>query len=216
MKTMRLILCLITLVGVVAAFGATEQEIAALITQLGDESFPKREAASTELRTIGKPAIPQLKAAENHADPEVRARVAALLQENTPPAENKPGAVRGGMGVVRLQGGNARMQIMQLRAQAVAVQAGAANVESTSENAFEKDGKKYKVTRTEKNGVKNLKVEVTETKDGKEVTRTVEAEDDDALAKKDADLAKVVKDEAGDAQNAVEIQMGGQILDDGQ
>jgi hypothetical protein len=182
-----------------------------LITQLGDEDFKKREAATAELKALGKTAQPQLKAAENHSDPEVRTRVAQLLQAlEPPPTDAGTGTGRmGGRAVIRF-GGGAGGQIIQMRA--VAGNAQAANVETTQQSAFEADGKKCKVTRTEQNGVKGLTVVVTETKDGKDVTRTVEATDDDDLAKKDADLAKLVKEHAGAANNEVQVQTGGQVI----
>lgn len=208
---------LFTLLLLVVALPATraaeaDPRIQQLITQLGDEDFKKREAATAELKSLGKTAQPQLQAAENHSDPEVRVRVAQLLQAlEPPPPDAGTGTGRmGGRAVIRFGGGGAGGQIIQMRAMAVNAQA--ANVESTPQSAFEADGKKYKVTRSEKSGVKSLKVDVAETKDGKDVTRTVEATDDDDLAKKDADLAKVVKKHAGAANNEVQIQNGGQII----
>jgi type II secretory pathway component PulC len=197
---------------------ATEERIKQLVTQLGDTDFKKREAATTELKAIGKPALPQLKAAENHTDPEVRARVTDLLAALNPPATTT-GTGTTGVGraqVLRLGGG---MGEMVFRVQGGVVNVGGQqNVQSKSQTSFTEDGKKYTVTRTENNGVKNLTVEVTETKDGKEVTRTVEAEDDEALAKKDAALAKIVAKHAGqaDANAAVQIQMDGNIVIGGQ
>jgi Domain of Unknown Function (DUF1080) len=54
--------------------------IAALIKQLGDDEFARREAASKELETIGQPALDALgKAAANNPDLEVRSRAGDLV-----------------------------------------------------------------------------------------------------------------------------------------
>jgi len=67
--------------------GDRESETARLIKQLGSESFAEREAAEQRLIEIGAPAIPALREALNHPDPEVsyRARRAyKQLAELTP------------------------------------------------------------------------------------------------------------------------------------
>jgi tricorn protease-like protein len=59
---------------------ADEKTIQALIMQLGDESFDKREAAYKRLSSLGKVAQPLLqKAAKDSTDAEVRERVERLL-----------------------------------------------------------------------------------------------------------------------------------------
>jgi RNA polymerase sigma factor (sigma-70 family) len=54
------------------------ERIAALIRQLGDDAFAKREAASKELEAIGVPALAALMKASASDDPEVRRRAAEL------------------------------------------------------------------------------------------------------------------------------------------
>jgi hypothetical protein len=58
---------------------ALQKKIDALIQQLGDAQWQKRNAATNELLRIGKPALKQLDAALKHADEEVRHRAATLL-----------------------------------------------------------------------------------------------------------------------------------------
>ena len=59
-----------------------EKTIRALITQLGDDSFEKREAATKALAAIGLPAFELLrKAAASGADQELRERAAKLAKE---------------------------------------------------------------------------------------------------------------------------------------
>jgi uncharacterized protein (TIGR03067 family) len=55
--------------------------IARLITQLGDDSFDKREAASRELEAIGEPALaPLRKTAATSKDPEIRRRSESIAK----------------------------------------------------------------------------------------------------------------------------------------
>jgi HEAT repeat protein len=60
---------------------ATEAQIKALIEDLGDDDFEKREAASRALVGLGVRARPFLKAALGHPDLEVRSRAARCLKE---------------------------------------------------------------------------------------------------------------------------------------
>ena len=54
--------------------------LADLIQQLGNDEFAEREAATKALKRVGKPALKALhEAATQNADPEVRARAAALV-----------------------------------------------------------------------------------------------------------------------------------------
>jgi hypothetical protein len=51
------------------------QQAAALIRELGDDSFATREEATKKLIRLGTPALPELKTAQKHPDLEVRRRV---------------------------------------------------------------------------------------------------------------------------------------------
>ncbi|MDB5323429.1 MAG: hypothetical protein JWN40_5060 [Phycisphaerales bacterium] len=82
---MAKILCFI-LVGVLIAPmavadapSARDQEIAALIGQLGDDNPKVRDAASQKLRRFGAGALAALGEARNSADPEVMSRAQTLL-----------------------------------------------------------------------------------------------------------------------------------------
>src|SRR4051794_10456279 len=67
------------------ADGPTTQpaDVAALIRQLGDDSYKVRAEAAQHLREIGASAIPALKEAKNNRDAEVRIRVQELIDELT-------------------------------------------------------------------------------------------------------------------------------------
>jgi formylglycine-generating enzyme required for sulfatase activity len=56
------------------------ERIAALVRQLGDDRFARREEAVRELEKIGEPAIDALRKARYDRDPEVRRRVAEVLK----------------------------------------------------------------------------------------------------------------------------------------
>lgn len=62
-----------------AAENAPPEQIKAFIEALGDEQFDKRQGAESRLKDIGPAAVPALKAAREHADPEVRRRAGELL-----------------------------------------------------------------------------------------------------------------------------------------
>jgi len=54
--------------------------IRALVTQLGDNAWTKRNAASESLERIGSPALPFLQEALEHSDEEIRTRAADLVK----------------------------------------------------------------------------------------------------------------------------------------
>ena len=56
-------------------------DVPALIRQLGDADFRKREAATQRLKELGKAAAPALREAMGGSDPEVCARAEALLRQ---------------------------------------------------------------------------------------------------------------------------------------
>ena len=57
-----------------------EKRIERLIQQLGDDAYEKREAAQRELEAIGRPALPALRKATSHEDPEVASRAEAIVR----------------------------------------------------------------------------------------------------------------------------------------
>jgi predicted Zn-dependent protease len=54
-------------------------ELDALIRQLGDPAWPKREEASRQLSALGEAALPALRKALDHDDSEIRARASTLI-----------------------------------------------------------------------------------------------------------------------------------------
>jgi len=64
-----------------AADGVSQQEIDALIRDLGADSYKVRERATAALRRIGAAAIPALEKATQSDDPEVAIRAAAILTD---------------------------------------------------------------------------------------------------------------------------------------
>jgi WD40 repeat protein len=96
-------LAVVGLVAVVLAVGgkeATAERIAALIEQLGDDEFKKREAASKELEEIGRPAVrPLRKAAATSTDPEIRRRAGRVILAI---AARVPGLVQEGAEIHRI------------------------------------------------------------------------------------------------------------------
>lgn len=64
-----------------AAPNANAEEIAALIAQLGDDDFNRREAAVTKLVDIGEPARAAVEQATESKDPEIAARAHAVLRK---------------------------------------------------------------------------------------------------------------------------------------
>ncbi len=58
----------------------TGSKVESLVKQLGAESFKEREAATEELKKIGKPAVPALKEALKSEDAEVRSRAEQILK----------------------------------------------------------------------------------------------------------------------------------------
>lgn len=168
-----------------------EQKIHALIKQLGDPDWNKREAATTELQFIGKPAVPYVaETRQKTEDPEVRARCETILNFINPPAA--PPAPADPPGVVRLGGGGMMIQIGG---------APAANVVQTTvvTKTFVADGKNYVVTDTTENQTRSITVEITEKVDGKDVKKIVKAADEKELEKKDPALFKTIKDNEGNA-----------------
>lgn len=85
---------------------AVPDDVRKLIQQLGDDQYAKREEASVELKAIGKPALPALKAAiERNEDPEIVSRAQALVKriEIRPVPGIDPNAANGQFQATRVQ-----------------------------------------------------------------------------------------------------------------
>ncbi|HMC63948.1 MAG TPA: HEAT repeat domain-containing protein [Gemmataceae bacterium] len=63
----------------VAKAAATAPSAEKLIEQLGDRDFQTREAAAKAIEALGPAALPALKKAQGHSDPEVRRRTSAMI-----------------------------------------------------------------------------------------------------------------------------------------
>ena len=59
---------------------AVSDEIRGLIDQLGADDYGRREAAAKRLKALGKAALPALREAAEHDDPEVASRAQALVK----------------------------------------------------------------------------------------------------------------------------------------
>ena len=62
-----------------------------LVDSLGHERYPERERARQELVNLGDVAIPFLEAAKDHADPEIRLTVRAILKDHEEAAARRSG-----------------------------------------------------------------------------------------------------------------------------
>ncbi len=89
----------LVLLGAAPPAGVSAARIAALIEQLGDDSFDKREAAGEALADIGVPAVRFLRKAAAGKDLEIRSRAGRVLQMI---AARVPGLVQKGEDVHRL------------------------------------------------------------------------------------------------------------------
>src|SRR5947207_3446559 len=56
-----------------------QQRIDALIAQLGDDEYARREAAGKQLEELGDAAMPALRLATDNNDPEIRIRAQQLI-----------------------------------------------------------------------------------------------------------------------------------------
>ena len=84
MRTFSCVVVALSVSRLLAADAPSAKEIDALITQLGDDSETRREAAAKKLEEIGEPALEALrKAAKSHADVDVRLRAGLVLRTIT-------------------------------------------------------------------------------------------------------------------------------------
>jgi len=67
----------------------TLKRVAALIRQMGDDSYKRREQATDALRKMGDAATDQLRAAASDSDPEIAVRARMLLRELDPQPRRK-------------------------------------------------------------------------------------------------------------------------------
>lgn len=155
----------------------SDRDIDMLILQLGDPSPAVRESATAKLKTIGKPALDALKEAQNSVDPETKARASLLLQ--------------------RIQSSIPGGPIDMSRPPALTTLSIGPQGQTTD---FVIDGRRIRITRGPAGG---LEVSVTGQEDGKEITRTFQAKDDDDLEQQNAELAGIVKRWDNQAANMI-------------
>jgi hypothetical protein len=210
----------------------SSEEIASLVRQLDANRFTERQAATQRLTEIGGPAVPALEKAAVAGPREVTLRAFDILKslyENGDDdakaaakeaverlatsedasvarraeqivAPKPPQNAAGGFGIQLVPG-----QI-QIRVQAVA---GPNNrrvttriVNGVKEIDVEEGERKIKIHDDPNNGIK---VEITQKKDGKEVTEKYEAKDADDLKKKHPDAHKIYE-QYSQGGNAVQIR----------
>lgn len=134
---------------------AVPDDVKKLIQQLGDDQYAKREAASVELKAIGKPALPALKAAiERNEDPEIVSRAQALVKriEVRPVPGIDPNAANG-------------------QVQATSVQMSVTN--GTRKLVVNQLGREIKIA----DGAEGIAMEVTGYVEGRRVTEEFKAKD---------------------------------------
>lgn len=205
-----------------AAKPATAEEIDKLMEQLDANRFSERQAAQQRLAEIGKAALPALEKGTEHVSREVAVRSLDILKglfqggDDTTKAAAKetlerlaknndgtlakrageilsppkpvpqlpPGLVPGRIGGARIQiqvvggaGGNSKRSMKE--------------VNGVKEIEAEENGKKVKIV---DDPAKGIKLEVTETKDGKETTQKYEAKDAAELKTKHPEAHKLYEE----------------------
>jgi hypothetical protein len=214
---------------------ADEAQIAKLIEQLDAPRFADRQDAQQKLAEAGKAALPAVEKASQSENREVSGRALEVLERHfkgndeqlkaaakeslerlakhqsesvarrakdivSPPQPPMPPAVPN---VPNLRIGGARIQIQ------VGGNAGGnfrkvtvKNVNGVKETEVEENGRKLKIVDDPANGIK---VDVTETKDGKETTKTYEAKNAEELKTKHPEAHKLYE-EFGKGPAGVQIQ----------
>jgi len=70
----------VTTLAILALTFLAQEDVAALVRQLGEDALETRDLAEEQLRKRGRAVVPELqKIARDHSDPEVRARAASVV-----------------------------------------------------------------------------------------------------------------------------------------
>lgn len=212
-----------------------EAQIARLVEQLDAPRFAERQTAQQQLADAGKGALPALEKAAQSENREVSGRALEVIERHflgtdeslkaaakeslerlaksssesaarrardvlSPP---KPQTIQPQPGIPGLRVGGARIQIQ------VGGNAGGnfkkmtvKSVNGNKEIEIEENGRKVKIVDDPANGIK---VEVTETKDGKETTKKYEAKNAEELKTKHPEAHKLY-DEYSKAPAGIQIQ----------
>ena len=180
-------------------------EIAEWIRQLDSDAFSEREAASEKLSAAGKAAAAALAEAAASDSLEVSTRAMKILRKlfDSPQPETKAAAKEALEKVAKSDHGSASRrarEAIEPKVEAPAFQPGAITAIATAINVMNHNGvktidvstngRKIKIHDDPKQGIK---VEVTETKGGKQVTKIVEAKNADELKKKDPQAHEIYK-----------------------
>jgi hypothetical protein len=186
----------------------SKQKIPALIADLAADDFKVRDAASQELRKLGRQALPALTEALRSDDPSIKSYaeglVAAINEDLSPPKRRTgdndriinelrglrpPGLVRGGA-VLRLN--NARHTAVNVRV-----------VNGVKDVTVTEDGRKITI---HEEPAGDIHMTVTESKDGREQTAEYKAASSDELKTKHPEAHQLYEQYAGaDAGGAVRI-----------
>lgn len=158
-------------------------DLSELIEQLGDTDPKVREAASRRLEDMGKRVLPALQEAKDTDDPEIRARVRALIRKaerRLPPAA----PVRNGIG------------------HRTSVRVSQVNGEHTVD--VDDNGYRIKI----RQGTNGIVMDVTGAEDGKDVTETYKAKDADSLKRENPE-AFALYDKYNSVGGIFEMRVGG-------
>ena len=73
-----------TTLAILALTLLAQEDVAALVRQLGEDSLEVRDLAEEKLKGRGRAIVPELRrVARDHSDPEVRVRVASVIRHLT-------------------------------------------------------------------------------------------------------------------------------------
>ena len=207
---------------VAQAKAASAEEIDKLMEQLDANRFSERQAAQQRLAEIGKAALPAIEKGTQHVSREVAVRSldilkglfqggddatkAAAKETLERLAKNNDGtlAKRAGEilsppkpapqvppGIVPGRIGGAQIQIQVVGGAGGNIKRSMKDVNGVKEIEAEENGKKVKIT---DDPAKGIKLEVTETKDGKETTQKYEAKDAAELKTKHPEAHKLYEE----------------------
>jgi hypothetical protein len=223
---------------------ADEAQIAKLIEQLDAPRFADRQDAQQKLGEAGKAALPAVEKASQSENREVSGRAIEILERHfkgddeqlkaaakeclerlarnesesvarrakeivSPPQPPMPPAVPN---VPNLRIGGARIQIQVGNAGGNFRKVTVKNINGVKETEVEENGRKVKIVDDPANGIK---LEVTETKDGKETTKKYEAKNAEELKTKHPEAHKLYEEfaqgPAGIRIQGIQIGPGGAI-----
>jgi hypothetical protein len=161
--------------------------IRALINQLGDDSWTKRNAASEALERIGAPALPFLKDALEHTDEEIRTRASDLVKILDVQPKIQDVTIICAPGGLNLtgnlsSGGSGHLILTTTGVPGVTVQ-------TTAEFPFK--GRHFNIVRTTAPNGSSIVVKWTENRNGQPIQSQIEAANEAELEKKSPVIYKI-------------------------